>query len=370
MRDTTRRQCLVSVGAGVTALSAPSLVAAGETTETNPKLVFIFDDGYKEDYTQTFPVFQDEGVPACIATPSANVDRGPKFLTGKQVTEMTGAGWEVMSHGVKHESLGSVRVTQDISSDDTRVYVHRNALGRTPHEVEIYNDEKRTVASLTGLGQDDTGKYLTLESSVGTSFGASGTRLRFTEEVTRKVLSKSKRSLGERGFDVSSFVLPYDTHDQRTLDLAREYYEAIPNVRHGGINGGRAANPFGLIRTYFRPGFMTESELNEYLDRVVKVNGLAIFGGHSRHPRMTGERIQTAIKGAKERNIDVVTLHTALQDFGLVPTPTATTTPTQSPAGGTTTTTPTKTETPDDQGGSSFIDGIISWFANLLGSLF
>lgn len=360
----SRRRCLVSVGAGVAALAGPTVGSAGATTGSNGKLVFVYDDGYQEDYTQTFLIHQEEGVPGCLAIPSANVDRGPAFLTEEQVTEMTDAGWEVMSHGVSHEALGSVTVVSDVEPDDTRVYVDSTVPGRTPHEVEIFDAEKRAVASLTGRGEDDAGGYLTLESSVGASFGAEDTRVRFTEEVVRRVLSESRRSLGERGFDVTNFVLPYGSYDQRTLELLPEYYQAVANVRHGGINGGAAADPYRLGRAYFRRGSMTEAELTRHLDRVAKIDGLAILGGHSRHPKLTGERIRTAIRQAKERDIAVVTLRTALQELGIVPTPTATPTPTHTTDGATPPGTPSGT--PSGTGRLSPIDAVIQWLGNLL----
>lgn len=360
-RPTATRRSVLRAAGGAAAVGL-TVGTAGATAGTDARLVFTFDDGYVEDYTQTFPIFQNESVPASIAVPSANVNRGERFLTAEQITEMTKAGWEVLSHGIHHEALGSVRVTRDVSPGDTRVYVESTVLGRTPNEVEILGSgDTRATAMLAGMGEDNTGRYLTLKSAVDASFTGGQATMRFTEDVVRRVLQDSKKSLRDRGFGTTNLVLPYDRYNSRTIKLIREYYDAVENTGGNGINGGSAANPYGLSRAYFRDGFMTKADLGDYLDRVAEINALGILAGHSRHQQLTGKRIQNAIQMAKERDIEIVTLQTALQDFGIVETPTSTATPS----------TPTTTPGTSPTSGSTTGDGgFFQWLRNLLASLF
>lgn len=358
--DPSRRGFLRTVGAGTLALGGASLSGTLSPSESTARLVFIYDDGYREDYTETFSVHQQMDVPACAAVPSSNVGQSEQFLTADQLGEMTGAGWEVLSHGVEHEALGAVQVTQAVESGDERVYVDSTVHGRVPREVELLAGDKRAVARIDGKGEDDTGGYLTLKSAVDESF-ETGARVRYTEAVTRSVLENSRASLGEQGFDVSSLVLPYGRYDDRTLSLAEEYYDSVANVRRGGINGGTAAQPYRLSRAYFREDVMTEQELTDYMDKVASRNALGVLGGHSRNPNLTGERIQLAIELAQERDIEIVTLRTALSEFGL-----ADTSPTD---GGTATGNDTGSDTAspdgDENGGGSVIDRFFDWLMAL-----
>lgn len=360
--DPSRRGFVKTVGAGAVALGGLSVSGTAAAQESTPRLVFTYDDGYVEDYTQTFAVHRQLDAPACAAVPSSNVGRSEKFLSETQLTEMTGAGWEVMSHGVEHEALGPVTLTQSAAADATKLYTDSTVLARTPDEVEIYAGEKRATATITGDGEDDTGAYLQLESAVGTSFEA-GAQVRFTEQVVRDVLETSKQSLSDRGFSATNMVLPYGRYDQRALSLIEEYYDSVANVHRGGLNAPAALRPYQLSRVYFDEDRMTDEELTRFMDQIASRNSLGILGGHSRNPALTGERIRRAIELAQERDIEIVTLSTALRELGVVEstaTPTSTGSSTPSPSGG-----QAGTGEADDGSDGSFVGGVVDWFLNL-----
>lgn len=358
----TRRGFVKAVGGGAVALGGLSASGSAAAQESKPRLVFTYDDGYVQDYTQTFAVHQQLDAPACAAVPSANVGRSNEFLSEDQLTEMSDAGWEVMSHGVNHESLGPVSLTESVSADATKLYTDSTVLARTPDDVEIYAGDTQVVRTLAGSGEDDTGQFLELESAVGQSFEA-GAQVRFTEKVVRNVLEESKQSLSDRGFAVNSLVLPYGRYDDRTLSLIQEYYDAVPNVQRGGINPGAALRPYRLSRAYFDEDRMTESELESFMDRVASRNAVGLLGGHSRNDALTGDRIQLAIELAQERDIEIVTLNTALQELGFVEsTPTPSETPTATDSGSET---PSASPTSGGSGGGSFFGGLIEWLLSL-----
>jgi peptidoglycan/xylan/chitin deacetylase (PgdA/CDA1 family) len=360
---TTRRNVLRATG-GVGAATLGSVVGSGTAVgqSSPPRLVFTYDDGYVEDYTQTFGVHQHHGAPACAAVPSASIGRSDDYLDLAQVREMVGAGWEVMSHAIGHEALGAVTLTESVSAGDTRLYTDSTVLGRTPHQVEVVDGEKRAVGLLTGDGADD--QYLELESPLGESFDA-GALVRFTEFVVRRVLENSKQSLSYRGFTVDNLVLPYGRYDQRTLALVEEYYDAVANVVRGGINPVSELDPYRLSRAYFDEERMSESDLAAFMDRVATPDTLGLLGGHSRNPALTGERIELAIELARERGIEIVTLSTALETFGVVePTPARATPPTPESTPTPTRTTPS-TPTPRADSDDSLVGGLFDWLSTL-----
>lgn len=359
---TTRRTFLRAAGGTAGIALGGSALSGTLAEQSNGRVVFIYDDGYEADFTETFPVHQQLDAPACSAVPSGVVGQSEKFLSADQLREMTDAGWDVLSHGVNHEALGPVEVTDPVAPGDTRVYVDSTVLGRTPREVELYAGDRRVVRQLTGKGRDETGGYLTLESAVDTAFEP-GATVRFTEDVVRSVLSNSRSQLREMGFGADGLVLPYGRWDARTLNLAREYYEAVANVYPGGLNPHSTLNPYRLRRAYFREGAMSRSELGGFMDRVADEDALGILGGHSRREDLTGERIQTAIEFARDRNLEILTLQSALGELGEVPTPTATptSTPTQSP-----TATPTQGASSGSGGGGiPVLSGLLEWLESV-----
>lgn len=360
--SSSRRGFVKAVGAGAVAFGGLSVSGSAAAQTSKPRLVFTYDDGYVEDYTQTFAVHRQLGVPACAAVPSANVGRSEEFLSEAQLTEMSDAGWEVVGHGVEHEALGSVTLTQDVSADATKLYTDSTVLGRTPHEVEVFAGDERAVGTLTGEGE--SGSYLQLQSALGTSFEA-GAQVRFTEAVVRNVLENSKQSLSDRGFAVNNIVLPYGRYDQRTLSLCEEFYDSVANVQRGGLNPGGALRPYRLSRAYFDTDRMSEQELTNFMDRVASRNALGLLGGHSRNPALTGDRVKLAIELAQERDIEIVTMTTALQELGFVEetaTPTSTATPR-----GTATGTGTATPTAGSDTGGSVVGGFVDWLLSLFG---
>lgn len=60
-------------------------------------LSFHFDDAHLSHYQQAFPIFQKAGVPGCVACIA-----GGSPLSFQQLREMQEAGWEILSHAVRH----------------------------------------------------------------------------------------------------------------------------------------------------------------------------------------------------------------------------------------------------------------------------
>lgn len=72
-----------------------------------PSVVINFDDGYKSDYTEVFPVMSNHGM---IATSFVNTDYiGYLFaLDLPQMDQMYGAGWEFGNHSATHYGLTEI----------------------------------------------------------------------------------------------------------------------------------------------------------------------------------------------------------------------------------------------------------------------
>ncbi len=290
------------------------------------KLVFIYDDGTTADYAETYPVHQEAGVPGCFAVVSGLIGTEGR-LTKNQLLDINAAGHEIISHTIKHRALGSLEVTKDVEKGDVKVYGRSNRFGELPgDDVRIFDSEKHETVTVTGNGADETGEYITLESPVTKAFSAEHARIRYSDEILKSAIGGSKAQLEGYGVHVSNFVLPYGVNSDRGQALIPKHYSAVANaVRGDGLNPIRGLDPYNLHRRYFRPDRLSKPELETHLDTVANSDVLAIFVGHSAYESFSAERVRTAIRLAKERNIEIVTLRRALVDLGYAKPMTTTT---------------------------------------------
>lgn len=349
----TRRRFLRTTG-GAAALVGG--VGSVQAADPSGRLVFVYDDGPVEDYTETFPVHQEESVPACSAVITGRLGES-EWLSVGQLREMQAAGWEVMSHTANHRALARVPVTREVAADDSRLYVESAVHGRTPGPIQVENGDRSATAEIADSGEDEEGPYLELVEPLGVSFSADGTFERFTDDVLHDALAGSKATLEEHGFRVTGLVAPYSRYTDHTRQVAGDHYQAVANAEFGGINRAGYVEPLRLSRRYFNREKATEEDLGRFLDEVARGDVLGVLGGHSQYESLDPERIRTTIQMAKERDIRIQTLRGALSDMGIVETPTPTATPT---AG---------TETPAPSGGDGFLGSLDDFFANLLDAL-
>ena len=74
-----------------------------------PKPVMItFDDGYRDNYTNAFPILKKYGFTASIFLISDFMDRFENYLTWAQVQEMSEAGINMESHTLSHVELAGL----------------------------------------------------------------------------------------------------------------------------------------------------------------------------------------------------------------------------------------------------------------------
>ncbi len=334
-----RRGFCASVGA----VSLSLLGSPATAHSTNGRVVFIYDDSPEEDYTQTFPVHRDEGVPGCVAAVSDRIGHS-SWLSPTQLREMEGDGWEIMSHSVRHRALGAIEVTRDIEPGDTKVYVESNFHSRVPGDEIVVEDGHRTTTfAVAEGGEDASGEYLVSEKPLRTGFSASdGVTERYTDDLLRHSLAGSKKTLEGFGVDISTIVLPFGRSQGRVQELIPDYYDVLANQHHGGFNPRQSLDPYHLGRTVFRKGDgeLSIQGLGGFLDHVRDTGALGIFVGHSREEGLTPSRVRSTIRMAKGRNLEITTLRDALSDFGVA---TGTTTSTTAQTTRTTPTTSTRT---------------------------
>lgn len=317
------------LGSALLARPASAQTDADENEDDEPAgyLVFTYDDGSIEDYEKTFRVHEEYDAPGCVAASPGMLGSSDDWIDPDQLGEMYDAGWEVLSHTVKHRAIGEIPITEDVEAGDTEIAVASNRHGRYSGDPIVLLDAEGIVAEaiVAGRGKHGDDQYIELEEPIGATVSpATDCHVRYTDEFTHEILAESKAQLEEIvGEDqVTGFVYPYERHDGLAREIVPEYYETTPRAFTGnGLNPSHGSDPFSISREYYEEGRMSEAELAAFLDTVATEPDFGILASHSSYDTLTEERIATAIEMALERDIEIVTLQEALDIFGIVEAP-------------------------------------------------
>ncbi|WP_032120610.1 polysaccharide deacetylase family protein [Clostridium amazonitimonense] len=68
-------------------------------------VVITFDDGYKDNYDNAFPILKEFDYTATVFVISGLIDKDPNYLNSDEIKEMAKGGIEIGSHTVNHEKL-------------------------------------------------------------------------------------------------------------------------------------------------------------------------------------------------------------------------------------------------------------------------
>ncbi|HRW06627.1 MAG TPA: polysaccharide deacetylase family protein [Caldilineaceae bacterium] len=93
-------------------------------------VVITFDDGYRDNYDNAFPILREHGMTATFFVVMEFINRErPEYLTWPMVQEMAAGGMSIEAHGVDHTSLRN-RSEADLEFQALRSYeTLQNAVG-------------------------------------------------------------------------------------------------------------------------------------------------------------------------------------------------------------------------------------------------
>ncbi|ELY54252.1 polysaccharide deacetylase family protein [Natronolimnohabitans innermongolicus] len=309
----TSALAMAGLGAGT------GTVVGDSRPTTNGQIVFIYDDSWREDWTDTFPVHQEEDVPACCAAVVDYVDTSWGLLP-EHLREMEADGWEIMSHTASHVAVGNLYLTAPAEPGDERLALDGSFLGDHEGDPIVVSDGDRTVENaVAGGDRDDDGIYLDLEEPIDEAFDAGTAFARFTDERVRDEVVGSKEALESMGVDVDAFVSPFGRSDGLVDDLVREHYAAFANRGGNGLNSLAGLDSYELGRSSIDGNAVSEPEIETFYDDVAASDTLGIVVGHSQFDETTPERVRFAIREAKARDLEIVTLREALREHDAWP---------------------------------------------------
>ena len=280
-------------------------------------VAFVYDDGPIEDYEVAFPVHQEFDAPATAGIVSEWIGRedfnDTDWMDVDHLEELADAGWEISSHTTAHTALSAFELVEDVDPDDVRIYPEQRNHGfHLEYDIEVTDGEATVKRTVVDSGHDDVGGYLKFDEPVGESFVAGETVERYPEELMHEFLGASKEELEGLGFEIDTLLAPYDVVDERTIDLAGEYYDGISNVNPGSmVNDRREFDPFETNRAYFAEN-TTRETVQAGLDRVAEEEAVGVLGAHTFKEEVTEERIREVLEWVEERDLEVVTFRDAI----------------------------------------------------------
>ena len=295
-----------------------------DDTEPFPEkgaVVFVYDDGPLSDYTHAFPAHEEFEAPAtsCIVPEWIGTTRSVgEMMAVEHLEELAAAGWEIASHTMGHEPLGSFELTVDAAAGDTRVYPAETLHGNHPGKpVEISNGDQTISTSVVGTDRDGTGKRcVELAEPLNTAFTAGESEIRHPPDLMVQTLRESKRTLESHGFEVTTLLAPYDEFDEYSARFAERYYDAVANGDHGDIvTYPGEYEPLWTQRDYFIE-YTSREAVQRSLDEVAAAGGLGVLGAHTFKDEVTEARIRETLKWIEDRGIEVLTLREAARRFG------------------------------------------------------
>jgi peptidoglycan/xylan/chitin deacetylase (PgdA/CDA1 family) len=118
------------VAAGFRFVTVAELAAEAAGGPPPPGLAAVsFDDGMRNNLTTALPILRGFGIPATVYVPSGWIGgtspwlpagAGGEILSGAEVRELAGAGWEIGAHTVSHADLSKLDYAacrQEIAED-------------------------------------------------------------------------------------------------------------------------------------------------------------------------------------------------------------------------------------------------------------
>lgn len=286
----------------------------------NGAVVFVYDDGPMEDYTQAFPVHREFDAPATSGIVSEWIGREDYQSNGcmdvEQLEELADAGWEIASHTVEHTPVGTFDLVEDADPSDERVHPEEIRHGYHRGKVlELTTDDWTIHRTITDYGTDDDGQYIALDEPLGRTCPAGETTVRYPDEQMHEALSESKRDLEGLGFEIETLLAPYDNFDAYSREFVPEYYAGVANARHGSrINDPEGFDPYRTRRDYFIE-FTSREAVKADIDEIAERGALGVFGAHTFKEEVSEERIRETLEWVTERGIEVMTLREAIARF-------------------------------------------------------
>lgn len=89
-------------------------------------VVLTFDDGYKDNYTNLYPILKKYGFKGTVFVITGAIDKEADFLTSKQIKEMDANCLDIQSHTFAHDNLSKLSYEKQVKTlKDSRIFLEK-----------------------------------------------------------------------------------------------------------------------------------------------------------------------------------------------------------------------------------------------------
>ncbi|MGV8980481.1 polysaccharide deacetylase family protein [Clostridium sp.] len=130
-----------------------SYMQTGKLVPSKP-IVITFDDGYKDNYTNAYPILKEFGLKATVFIITGTIDSDKNYLTSNEIKSMDSNNIRIESHTNAHEQLDKLSYKDNIKTMTTSKAKLEEILGRKinylAYPYGIYNNNTIKAAKESG----------------------------------------------------------------------------------------------------------------------------------------------------------------------------------------------------------------------------
>lgn len=295
-----------------------SVISNNYLTEPDylPAIIFVYDDGHKEDIKRALPIHQKYDVPAVSAVNSSTIGN-VSSLTQEDLLRLEANGWEIASHGKYHTGLIYNGITEDLNIGDKKVKINKSYLVEERYSYYIYNTEQHygEKINFSYTVKENGDRYHILSQKVDNFYPENSSYIMLTEQSMKEEIVDSKLELEEMGLDINNFVYPYNGFIEPAKDLVSKHYDFARGGPRTTQNFPERFINFIPMSVHRLKGISFENNhlRKEDLDRILKEaagkKALLIFYAHTGNDSFSPERLEYIIKTAQKLDYNITTFN-------------------------------------------------------------
>ncbi|MBU3191719.1 polysaccharide deacetylase family protein [Clostridium bowmanii] len=130
-----------------------SYMQTGKLVPIKP-IVITFDDGYKDNYTNAYPILKEFGLKATVFVITNTIDTEKNYLTSNEIRSMDSNNMRIASHTTAHEQLDKISYSDNVKTMTASKAKLEKILGRNinyfAYPYGVNNDSTRKAAKESG----------------------------------------------------------------------------------------------------------------------------------------------------------------------------------------------------------------------------
>lgn len=147
-----------------------SYIISGDGFPEKP-IVITLDDGYRDNYTNAYPVLKEFGQNAVVFMITSTIDTSDSYLSSEQIRDMDSNGINIESHTVNHPMLNQLTYNKQVTELKESKRVLENLLGRETKYIAFpygrFNNDTLKAAQEAGYKMAFSTQYGLAEKNNG-----------------------------------------------------------------------------------------------------------------------------------------------------------------------------------------------------------